>query len=148
MELDRDALAQRLGPRAPLRGVIRYGGLHASAGLRLTEFLVAISRPGAREAFLADEAGTMVRHGLDDTEQALVRARDYAGLLQAGAHVYAVAKSGHAFGQTLMDIGARLRGQSTAELVAQCEARWAGGAKLAASAHPEPALHPARGGEG
>lgn len=121
--LDRDALERRLGPRAHPRGVIRYGGARASRGLRLTGFLVAISQPGQREAFLADEAGTMARFGLDETEQALVRARDYAGLLEAGAHVYAVAKSGHAFGATLMDIGARLRGQSTAELVAHCQAR-------------------------
>lgn len=125
MALDSDALAQRLGPRAQLRGVIRYGGALASRGLRLTEFLVAISRPGQREAFLADEAGTLARFGLDEAEQALVRERDYAGLLEAGAHVYAVAKSGHAFGATLMDIGARLRGQGTAELVAHCQARHA-----------------------
>lgn len=125
MELDRDALAHRLGPRAHLRGVIRYGDALASRGLRLTGFLVAISQVGQREAFLADEAGTMARFGLNEAEQALVRARDYAGLLAAGAHVYAVAKSGHAFGATLMDIGARLRGQSTAELVAHCQARHA-----------------------
>jgi len=125
MDLDRYALAQRLGARATLRGVIRYGGAHASRGLRLTGFLVAISQPGSREAFLADEAGTMARFGLDEAEQALVRARDYAGLLEAGAHVYAVAKSGHAFGQTLLEIGARLRGQTAAELVAHCQARHA-----------------------
>ena len=125
MELDRYALAQCLGARATLRGVIRYGGAHASRGLRLTGFLVAISQPGAREAFLADEAGTMGRYGLDEAEQALVRTRDYAGLLEAGAHVYAVAKSGHAFGQTLLEIGARLRGQTAAELVAHCRSRHA-----------------------
>lgn len=124
-DLDHDALERRLGPREHPRGVIRYGGARASRGLRLTGFLVAISQPGQREAFLADEAGTMARFGLSQTEQALVRARDYAGLLEAGAHVYAVAKSGHAFGATLMDIGARLRGQSTAELVAYCQARHA-----------------------
>lgn len=125
MELDRDALEQRLGPRASLRGVIRHGGARASRGLRLTGFLVAISQPGQREAFLADEAGTMARFGLDEAEQALVRERDYAGMLEAGAHVYAVAKSGHAFGATLMDIGASLRGQTTAQLVAHCRARHA-----------------------
>jgi protocatechuate 4,5-dioxygenase alpha chain len=122
-DLDRDALERRLGPRAHPRGVIRYGGTLASRGFRLTAFLISISQLGQREAFLADEAGTMARFGLDEREQALVRTRDYAGLLQAGAHVYAVAKSGHAFGATLMDIGARLRGQSTAELVSYCQAR-------------------------
>jgi protocatechuate 4,5-dioxygenase, alpha chain len=125
MELDRDALEQRLGPRASLRGVIRYGGERASGGLRLTGFLVSISHPGRREAFLADEEGTMARFGLNVAEQALVRQRDYAGMLEAGAHVYAVAKSGHAFGATLMDIGASLREQTTAELVAHCRARHA-----------------------
>lgn len=122
-DLDHEALERRLGPRAHPRGVIRYGDAFASRGFRLTAFLISISQLGQREAFLADEAGTMVRFGLDEREQALVRARDYAGLLQAGAHVYAVAKSGHAFGATLMDIGARLRGQSTAELVSYCQAR-------------------------
>ena len=118
-----DGLQARLGPRVPLRGVIRYGGELATRGLRLTRFLVAISQVGQREAFAADEAGTMARFDLDDREQALVRARDYEGLLRAGAQVYAVAKAGHAFGHTLMEIGAMQRGVSVEQLVAACRSR-------------------------
>ena len=103
------ALDERLGPRSPRRGTIRYGGERATRGYRLTRFLVAISRPEAREAFLRDEASAMAAAGLDAHEQALVRTRDYAGLLAAGAHLYAVAKSGHVFGATLAEIGASQR---------------------------------------
>lgn len=123
MVLEPDVLQAKLGPRVPLRGLIRYGDVLASRGCRLTGFLVHISQVANRPAFVADEAAVMRQHGLDEAEQALIRARDYAGLLRAGAHVYAVAKAGHVFGATLLDIGAGLRGQTTAEFMAWRRAR-------------------------
>ena len=55
---------------------------------------------------------------LTDHERALVRNRDYAGLLAAGVNIYAIAKSGYVFGATLLDIGAAMRGESVQQFLA------------------------------
>lgn len=112
-----------LGPPACIAGVLRYDGERAARGYRITRFLVWISQPENREGFLADEGGAMDRFALDDSERALVVARDYTGLLNAGASIYAVAKSGHVFGASLVSIGASMRGQSAAEFLAWRRAR-------------------------
>ena len=112
-----------LGPPASIRGVLRYDGARAARGYRITRFLVWISRPENREGFLADEGGTMDRFALDGSERALVAARDYTGLLDAGASIYAVAKSGSVFDASLVTIGASMRGQSAAEFLAWRRAR-------------------------
>lgn len=106
------------GPPADIRGIVRYRGEFAQPALRLNRFLVHVSRRENRAAFLADEEGTMARWNLTDTERALVRRRDYAGLLAAGANVYAIAKSGHVFGATLVEIGAAMRGETAQQFLA------------------------------
>lgn len=107
-----------LGPPASIAGVLRYDGARAARGYRITRFLVWISQPENREGFLADERGAMDRFALDESERALVAARDYTGLFNTGASIYAVAKSGHVFGASLVSIGASMRGQSAAEFLA------------------------------
>ena len=97
------------GPPAALTGVVRYRGELAQQGYRLNRFLVDISQHDNRQAYLADEEGAMARASLSDQERALIRARDYSGMLAYGVNVYALAKAGYVFGDTLLAIGQGMR---------------------------------------
>lgn len=103
-----DRLAM-FGPPASLRGVVRYKGDLAQQGYRLTRFLVDISHRDNRQPFLDDEEGAMTRAALSPQECALLRARDYAGMLAYGVNVYALAKAGYVFGNSLLEIGRSMR---------------------------------------
>ena len=97
---------------------MRYRGELAQQALRLNRFLVHISQRDNREAYLADEETGMERWQLTPAERALVRQRDYAGLLAAGVNIYAIAKSGYVFGATLLEIGAAMRGETLQQFLA------------------------------
>lgn len=107
------------GPPANIPGVIRYRGELAQGGLRLNRFLIWISQRENRDAYLADEEGAMARWSLSEDECALVRTRDYGGLMAAGVNIYAIAKSGYVFGATLLEIGAHMRGETPQQFLAQ-----------------------------
>jgi hypothetical protein len=112
------AQADRLalfGPAAALQGVVRYRGELAQRGYRLNRFLVGISQHGAREPYLRDEEAAMAAAGLSEHERALVRARDYPGMLAHGVNVYALAKAGYVFGDTLLAIGQGMRAAAQEE---------------------------------
>lgn len=97
------------GPPAHIPGVVRYRGELAQAALRLNQFLVHVSLRENREAFLDDEEAAMRQWALSETERALVRGRDYPGMLAYGVNIYAIAKSGYVLGATLLEIGATMR---------------------------------------
>jgi hypothetical protein len=64
----------------------------------------------------------MAGFGLAETEMDLVQAGDWQALLERGAAIYLLAKIAIIRGGTLMDIGARMRGQSQAEFMAALRA--------------------------
>jgi protocatechuate 4,5-dioxygenase alpha chain len=105
------------GPAADLHGVVRYRGELAQRGYRLNSFLVGISQHGAREAYLRDEAAAMAEAGLSEHEQALVRTRNYPAMLAYGVNVYALAKAGYVFGDTLLAIGQGMRAAANQEQI-------------------------------
>ena len=108
---DRAAL---FGPAAGLQGVVRYRGELAQRGYRLNRFLVGISQHGAREPYLQDEEAAMADAGLSEHERTLIRTRDYPGMLACGVNIYALAKAGYVFGDTLMAIGQGMRAAARA----------------------------------
>ena len=81
-------------------------------GLRLNRMCSALCAPAEREAFKADEEAFMARFGLSETEKALIRKRDFAGLIEAGMNIYAMLKVGSATGNSLYRMGAQMRGES------------------------------------
>jgi len=92
----------------------------------LNNFLMSMREAAMREAFERDPEQAMEKFGLSEKERDLVRRRDYQGMLDHGAVIYAVGKASSAFHTTLLAIGAQMRGE-TPEAVAA----WIGSGKNA-----------------
>jgi protocatechuate 4,5-dioxygenase alpha subunit len=87
-------------------------------GYRINKMCNALSQPGERAQFQADEETFMARFGLSDGEKKLVRARDFGGLLQAGGNIYFLLKLGVVTGNGLYKMGASMRGESYEQFLA------------------------------
>jgi len=94
-----------------------FTGERCRDAYRLNGFLMSMRDEAARAAFAHDPEATMERLGLSEKERDLVRRRDYQGMLDHGAVIYAVGKASTAFDTTLLAIGAKMRGE-TPEAVA------------------------------
>jgi protocatechuate 4,5-dioxygenase, alpha chain len=103
-----------------------YTGPASTLGKNLNRFSLSLKVPENRAAFLKDESGYMRGYHLSDAEIALVRARDWTGLLKAGAHLQAIVKVAATVGQGLWDIGAHNTGVPTEEMIAMCPRRVGG----------------------
>lgn len=104
-------------------GTYVFTGPQSTRGYRLNSFALSLKRPENRAEFLADEAGYLARHGLSNAEAALVRARDWTGLLQAGGHLQAILKLAATTGHNLWHIGAHNSGVDVETLLAACPRR-------------------------
>lgn len=111
-----------LGPTAPLRGFCPMTPERAQRGFRLTRFLTGMRQPEQRGLFAANPERCMEAHGLSETERDLVRRRDYDAMLDYGASNVAIGKASPALGTTLVERGAKGRGQTAAEFIAQRKA--------------------------
>ncbi len=94
-----------------------FTGERCRDAYRLNTFLVSMRDHETREAFERDPEATMQKFGLSEKERDLVRRRDFQGMLDHGAVIYAVSKASTAFRTTLLAIGAKMRGE-TPEAVA------------------------------
>jgi protocatechuate 4,5-dioxygenase alpha subunit len=99
-----------------------FDGALSQRGYRINKFAKSLTTVPGREAFRADPRATMAGFGLAETEMDLVQAGDWQALLERGAAIYLLAKIAIIRGGTLMDIGARMRGQSQAEFMAALRA--------------------------
>ena len=87
-------------------------------GYRINKMCNALSQPQEREAYRQDEEAFMARFGLTEDEKRLVRARDFGGLLEAGANIYFLLKLGVVTGNGLYVMGAKMRGESYEQFLA------------------------------
>jgi len=90
----------------------------ARRGQRLNRMCAALCSPHERDAFKRDEAAFMARFGLTEAEKALIRKRDFQGLIDAGMNIYSMLKIGSATGNGLYRMGAQMRGESYDEFLA------------------------------
>lgn len=107
-----------LGPRVEIRGVCRFTPERAQRGFRLNRFLTSMRQPAIREAFAADPETCMASQHLTEEERDMIRRRDYHAMLLYGASNVALGKASPALGTNLMERGARERGQSVTEFIA------------------------------
>lgn len=81
-------------------------------GYRLNKMCGSLCSPANREAFRKDEEGYMSRFSLSESEKALIRKRDFAGMIHAGMNIYFMLKIGSVTGNSLYRMGAQMRGES------------------------------------
>jgi protocatechuate 4,5-dioxygenase alpha subunit len=86
-------------------------------GRRLNRMCTALCSPAERDAFKRDEEAFMSRFSLTESEKALIRKRDFKGLIEAGMNIYAMLKVGSATGNSLYRMGAQMRGESYEEFL-------------------------------
>jgi protocatechuate 4,5-dioxygenase alpha chain len=110
----------------PIPGTTVFDGAESRRGYALNRFCYAMADAASREAFKADENGFMERFGLPEDIRAMVRARDYAAMMNAGGNIYMVMKLGAVTGHGLYTIGAMQRGETLDQFL---ETRQAKGAR-------------------
>jgi len=103
-----------------------YTGPMSTRGRNINRFSLSLKNPDNRKSFLADPDAYMTRFNLSDVEKALVRARDWSGLLAAGGHLQAILKIAATVGQNLWHIGAHNAEIPVDEMIAACPRRVGG----------------------
>jgi protocatechuate 4,5-dioxygenase alpha chain len=97
-----------------------YTGPMSTAGRNINRFSLSLKNSDNRKAFLADAATYMWGFDLTEPQQALVRARDWTGLIKAGGHLQAILKIAATVGENLWHIGAHNAGVPVEEMLAAC----------------------------
>jgi protocatechuate 4,5-dioxygenase alpha subunit len=87
-------------------------------GYRLNKLCASLCDPRNRVAFQKDEDAYMMRFELTDSEKALIRKRDFQGLIEAGTNIYYLLKIGSVTGTGLYRMGAQMRGESYEQFLA------------------------------
>jgi protocatechuate 4,5-dioxygenase alpha chain len=81
-------------------------------GYRLNKLCASLCRPENRAAFQRDEEAYVARCGLTEREKALIRERDFQGLIEAGTNIYYLLKIGSVTSTGLYRMGAQMRGET------------------------------------
>jgi protocatechuate 4,5-dioxygenase alpha subunit len=87
-------------------------------GYRINKLCNSLSEAANRAAYKLDEEACLTKFGLSEAEKALVRARDFSGLLEAGGNIYFLLKLGVVTGNGLYHMGAKMRGESYEQFLA------------------------------
>jgi protocatechuate 4,5-dioxygenase, alpha chain len=87
-------------------------------GYRLNKLCAALCSAQERDAFKRDEEAFLSRFGLSEEEKALIRKRDFQGLIDAGTNIYYLLKIGSVTGNGLYQMGAQMRGQTYQQFLA------------------------------
>jgi protocatechuate 4,5-dioxygenase alpha subunit len=93
-------------------GTTVFTGERSRQGYRLNRMAMSLSDPVNRQRFCADEAAYMAEMGLGDTEQDIVRRRDWAGMIAQGGNIYLLLKVAATVGQSVLDMQKQMRGEN------------------------------------
>jgi gallate dioxygenase len=86
--------------------------------IRLNRFFWNMKTPDSRAAFERDEAEACAKAGLTEEETALVRDRNWLGLIQYGANFFVLEKFARLVGETNLEVYASMRGETFDEFLA------------------------------
>ncbi|MGH8634789.1 MAG: protocatechuate 3,4-dioxygenase [Burkholderiales bacterium] len=111
-------MASEIDPSRPIRGTTIFDGAQSRMGYRINKFCMGLANAEGRAAFKADEEAYLARSDLTEAEKALVRARDFRALGEAGGNTYFMIKLGACTGHGLYHIGAQMRGETYDEFLA------------------------------
>jgi protocatechuate 4,5-dioxygenase, alpha chain len=93
-----------------------FTGEICTRSYRLNKFAFDFKHADFRRRFAADPDGLMSEYGLSEEEKALVRARDWTGLVAHGGHHFNIIKIAAAVGESHLHVGAHMRGVDWDEL--------------------------------
>jgi protocatechuate 4,5-dioxygenase alpha subunit len=88
-----------------------FTGEICSRSYALNRFAFAFKDPGHRRRFETDPEALMAEYGLTEAEKALVRSRDWTGLVACGGHHFNIIKIAAAVGQSHLHVGAHMCGK-------------------------------------
>jgi protocatechuate 4,5-dioxygenase alpha subunit len=108
----------QLQPGTRISGALVFDLRMSWRGLRINTMCNALSKAEERESFKSDEEGFMDRFALAESERAMVRERDFTGLLEAGGNIYYLIKLGALTGYGLYRMGAHMRGETYEQFLA------------------------------
>jgi hypothetical protein len=90
----------------------------SNRALKLNRFFWNMIRAEYRQRFIDDPEKSLEDAGLNDQEKALIRARDWLGLVQHGANFFVLEKFARVVKKTNMEVYAIMRGESFEEFLA------------------------------
>jgi protocatechuate 4,5-dioxygenase alpha chain len=93
-------------------GTLVFDLRQSHRGYRLNRLCDSLNSADNRASFKTDEEGYLSKFGLTSQERELIRRRDWAGLIEAGANIYYLLKLGAVTGQGLYRMGAQMRGET------------------------------------
>jgi len=102
----------------PIAGTSIFDLRASRRGYRLNKMCGSLCSPANREEFKRDEEAYLAKFGLSDDEKKLIRARDFAGMIDAGMNIYFMLKIGSVTGNSLYRMGAQMRGESYEQFLA------------------------------
>ena len=97
---------------APIPGTTVFTGSRSQQGYRINKLAMSLTEPANRAAFKADEHGYMKKYGLTEAEAGLIERQDWAALIEAGGNIYLLLKIAGTVGQSLLQMGAQMRGET------------------------------------
>jgi protocatechuate 4,5-dioxygenase alpha chain len=92
--------------------VYLFTGELCTRSYKLNRFAFDFKYPKIRDRFANDPETLMTEYGLTDQEKALVRARDWTGLVAAGGNHFNIIKIAAAVGESHLHVGAHMVGAS------------------------------------
>jgi protocatechuate 4,5-dioxygenase alpha chain len=90
--------------------VYLFTGELCTRSYKLNRFAFDFKYPKVRDRFAKDPEALMSEYGLTDKEKALVRARDWTGLVAAGGNHFNIIKIAAAVGESHLHVGAHMCG--------------------------------------
>lgn len=112
VERHRRHMETQLAGVEALEGTYPFSLESSVRAYRLNKFLQAMTRPGHRARFVADEEAAFEAAALTEQERDLVRRRDWRGLIHYGVIFFMLEKLGAVIGVSNLHIYAAMRGQS------------------------------------
>jgi protocatechuate 4,5-dioxygenase alpha chain len=85
-----------------------FTGEICTRAYKLNRFAFDFKYPAVRERFAADAESLMTDYDLSEREKALVRARDWTGLVAGGGHHFNIIKIAAAVGESHLHVGAHM----------------------------------------
>lgn len=86
--------------------------------LRLNRFFWRMTDPAYRERFRADEEGLFAQEGLTEAERALVRRRDWLGMVRYGVNFFVLEKFARVVKLSNPEVYASMRGETLEQFLA------------------------------